>query len=151
MGQMGNVAFIMTSQFCLAAFLKKSPQDLLVKPPVFSLSACLFLKQLRCLAQGCGHGFRGSLIPRHTQARMPTLQPSCSFFLPLPQPLYFLHLVGVVLHFRNKPKLKKELNYSLELTQRYHFLRQTQALMKKASLAITLADPRSKAPGKTKR
>ena len=58
--------------------------------------------------------------------------------------------MGVVLDFRNKPKHKKELIYSLELTQRYHHLMQTQVLMKKVSLIGSRADPRFKTPGKTK-
>ena len=59
--------------------------------------------------------------------------------------------MGLVLDFRNKPKYKKELIYSLELTQRYHLLMQTQVLIKKISLIGSMDDPRLKTPGKTKR
>ena len=59
--------------------------------------------------------------------------------------------MGLVLDVRNKPKYKKELIYSLELTQRYHLLMQTQVLIKKISLIGSRADPRFKTPGKTKR
>lgn len=97
-------------------------------------------------------GFRGCLLVHTTpkQGCRPCNQAVLLFSVPLPQPIYFLHVVGVVLDFRNKPKYEKELIYLFELTQRYHHLMQTQVLMKKGSLIEAGLTPRFKTSGKTK-
>lgn len=93
------------SWLCYVSFLKSIGFNGQIYCFLFVLLNFFFKKQLPCLAHRCGGGLQKLSSSTPHPSKDVNLVPKLSpFSLPLPQPLYFLHLVGVVLGFRNKPE-----------------------------------------------